>query len=138
MQGSERQLGRPLAADDVELFFGQHRIYFPTEVSKHFAPIQQALREAYATFAKDLPHQAGGAMPQTERDRRLEAWRRAKDVVTEVLPDLIEAIERSMRGVLAGDVESAPIRLGPVASEGKGGASAELQVIRGSAHDGEE
>jgi hypothetical protein len=115
----------------MELFFGQHRIYFPKDVSEHIGPIQRAMKEAFVTFAGDLRHQADGPMPQPERERRLNAWRKARDIVTEILPDLIEAIEASMRAVLAGDAVHAPIQLAPIAASGTSEVRAEPVVVRG-------
>ena len=42
-------------------------------------------------------------MPRGEGERRLEAWRKAKDIVNETLPSLIEEIEESMRAIVSGD-----------------------------------
>ena len=73
------------AAEAVELFFGHHRLYFEADMRDQFGLISRALHDAWATFTVDLPHQADRPMPETERQRRLVAWRQAKELVNETL-----------------------------------------------------
>lgn len=91
------------AAQEVTLFYAQHKIFFNADIRDQFAEIGGALHDSWATFAMDLPHQAEGPMPGEERERRLKAWRKAKDIVSETLPSLVEQIEESMRAIVSGD-----------------------------------
>jgi len=97
--------GASEAAKDVTLFFAQHKIFFDPDIRDQFAEIDGALKDAWETFAMDLPHQAEGEMTRDEGDRRRKAWKQAKDkdIVSETLPSLIGQIEESMRAILSGD-----------------------------------
>ena len=90
-------------AEEVTLFFAQHKIFFNADISDQFGEISGALNDAWATFTVDLARKVEGPIPRTESERRLAAWQRAKDIVSQTLPSLVEEIEVSMRAIVSGD-----------------------------------
>jgi hypothetical protein len=94
------------AAQDFVDFFGEHRLYLEPELLSALGDFDAVLREAWATFAFDSTKQEAG-LPHHERERRLKAWRRARDIVRDESPKLRERIEGLMREMLAapGDAE---------------------------------
>lgn len=90
------------AGNDLLEFFGENRLYFDAEIISGFGAIQRTLNEAWATFAFDRRDQSVPA-PQSERERRVAAWQKARELIREEVPRLREQIENRMRALL-GDV----------------------------------
>lgn len=88
------------AGTDLDAFFARHRLFLTPELVTAVQEIGSAARDAWVTFVHDLPHQAEGPMPHDERERRLQAWRKAKDIVTARVPSLLLQIEERMRPLL--------------------------------------
>lgn len=87
------------AAQNFVIFFSENRLYYDPELVEQVGRLHSILNEAWATLVYDLRNR-GQTMPQPERERQLQVWRRARDIVLDEAPKLREQIETIMRRLL--------------------------------------